>query len=103
MRLRLCLTLVVLAGVGMLTGATDAESRTHYAGSSLVPREPGGGGEAAGLQAGDVIAAIAGKPVRDLHQFHEVLSRHHVGEAIRISVWREGQTLTLEPVLKEES
>ena len=38
MRLRLCLTLVVLASAGMLTGATVAESRTHDVGSSLVPR-----------------------------------------------------------------
>jgi S1-C subfamily serine protease len=73
-------------------------------GGALVVRvEPGGAGETAGLQAGDVITAIAGKPVRDLHQLHEVLSRHRAGEAIEISVWREGQVLTLQPILREES
>ncbi|MDO8479079.1 MAG: trypsin-like peptidase domain-containing protein [Candidatus Rokubacteria bacterium] len=72
-------------------------------GALVVRVEPGGGGEAAGLQAGDVITAISGKPVRDLHQLHEVLSRRRVGEAIEISVWREGQALTLQPVLREES
>jgi serine protease Do len=72
-------------------------------GALIIRIEPGGGGEAAGLQAGDVITAIGGKPVRDLHQFHEVLSRRRVGESIGISVWREGQTLTLESVLREES
>ena len=160
MQLWLSLAVVVLAGAGMLASATDAESRTHDAGSSLVPRivvralpavvsittrqiefdkpivatllahgrvaraslgvvavsvtpqvayanelpmergalvvrvEPDGGREAAGLQAGDVITAIAGKPVRDSHHLHEVLSRHRAGEAIEISVWREGQALT---------
>ena len=38
MRLRLCLSLVVLACVGLLTSATVAESRSHDAGSSVVPR-----------------------------------------------------------------
>ena len=72
-------------------------------GALVVRVEPGGGGEAAGLEAGDVITAIEGKPIRDLHHLHEVLSRHRAGEAIEISVWREGQVLTLQPILKEES
>ena len=72
-------------------------------GALIVRVESGGAGEAAGLEAGDVITAIAGKPVRDLHQLHEVLSRHRAGEAIGISVWREGQALTLQPILREES
>jgi len=72
-------------------------------GALVVRVEPGGGGEAAGLEAGDVITAIAGKPVRDLHHLHEAMSRHRVGETIEISVWREGQALTLQPVLREES
>ena len=72
-------------------------------GALVIRVEPGGGGEAAGLQAGDVITAIAGKPVRDLHHLHEALSRHRAGEAIEISVWREGQALTLQPILGEES
>jgi len=71
-------------------------------GALVIRVEPGGGGEAAGLQVGDVITAIAGKPVRDLHHLHDALSRHRAGEAVEISVWREGQALTLQPVLKEE-
>jgi S1-C subfamily serine protease len=72
-------------------------------GALVIRVEPGGAGEAAGFQAGDVITTIAGRPVQDLHQLHEALSRHRAGEAIGISVWREGQALTLQPVLREES
>jgi len=72
-------------------------------GALVVRVEPGGAGEAAGLEAGDVITAIAGKPVRDLHGLHEAMSRHRAGQTIEISVWREGRVLKLQPVLKEES
>jgi S1-C subfamily serine protease len=72
-------------------------------GALVIRVEAGGAGEVAGIEAGDVITAIAGTPSRDLHHLHEVLSRHRAGEAIEISVWREGQALTLQPVLKEES
>ena len=99
---------VVRASLGVV--AVSVTPQVAYAnqlpmerGALVVRVEPGGGGEAAGLQAGDVITAIAGQPVRDLHQFHEALSRHRVGEAIEISVWREGQALTLQPVLRGES
>jgi serine protease Do len=99
---------VVRASLGVV--AVSVTPQVAYAnklpmerGALVIRVEAGEAAEAAGLQAGDVITAIAGKPVRDLHQFHEVLSRHRVGEAIGISVWREGQVLTLQPVLREES
>jgi len=99
---------VVRASLGVV--AVSVTPQVAYAnelpmerGALVIRVEPRGAGETAGLQAGDVITAIAGKPVRDLHQLHEVLSRHRVGEAIWISVWREGQALTLQPVLREES
>jgi S1-C subfamily serine protease len=99
---------VVRASLGIV--AVSVTPQVAYAnelpmerGALVIRAEAGGAGEAAGLQAGDVITAIAGKPVRDLHQLHEALSRLRVGEAIGVSVWREGQALTLQPVLREES
>jgi S1-C subfamily serine protease len=71
-------------------------------GALVVRVEAGGPGEAAGFQPGDVITAVADEVVRDLHHFHESLNRRKAGEAVEVAVWREGQTLTLRPVLGEE-
>ena len=71
-------------------------------GALVIRVETGGAGEVVGLESGDVIISVDGRPVTDLHHLHEVLSRHRVGEAVAVSVWREGQTLTLRPVLGQE-
>jgi S1-C subfamily serine protease len=71
-------------------------------GALVVRVDPGGPGEAAGLQPGDVIRSVAGEVVKDLHHFHESLNRRKAGEAVEVTVWREGETLTLRPVVGEE-
>jgi hypothetical protein len=92
MQLRLSLAVVVLAVARMLAGVTDAESRTRDAGSSLVPRI-----------VARALPAVVSITTRQIEYDHEVLSSHRAGEAIDITVWREGQALTLQPVLREES
>jgi S1-C subfamily serine protease len=71
-------------------------------GALVVRVDPGGPGEAAGLQPGDVIRSVAGEVVKDLHHFHESLNRRKAGEVAEVTVWREGETLTLRPVVGEE-
>jgi S1-C subfamily serine protease len=63
--------------------------------------DAGGPAEAAGLEPGDVITAVARRPVRNLHHFHEALARHRIGETVEVSLWREGQTLARSAVLAE--
>ncbi len=68
---------------------------------ALVTRvEAGGSAAAAGLQAGDVVTAVGGRPVKGLHEFHESLERGQIGDAVEVTVWRGGQTVTLRPVLE---
>jgi S1-C subfamily serine protease len=62
----------------------------------------GGAGQAAGIEPGDVITSVGGKPIIDLHHFHEELARHRIGESVDVSIWRDGQTVTLRPTLEEE-
>ncbi|MBI4247773.1 MAG: PDZ domain-containing protein, partial [Candidatus Rokubacteria bacterium] len=61
----------------------------------------GGAADIAGLRLGDVVTALAGRAVKNLHQLHEALARYRIGEAVDIAVWREGQTLSLRAVLDE--
>jgi serine protease Do len=56
----------------------------------------------AGIQPGDVITAVHGTPVKDLHHFHESLEGHKAGDAVNVTLWRQGQTLTVRAVLEEQ-
>ena len=71
-------------------------------GALVIRVQPGGPGEGVGLEPGDVITAVDGRPIRDLHHFHESLGRRRVGEAVGLTVWREGVTLGLRAVLGGE-
>ncbi len=70
-------------------------------GALVVRVEPGGPAETAGIKPGDVITALAGRPVKDLHHFHEALFRWKIGEPVEISLWRDGQALAVRSVLGE--
>ncbi len=98
---------VVRASLGV--GAVSLTPQLAYAndlpierGALVIRVEAGGAGEAVGLEPGDVITSMGGRPVTDLHHLHEVLSRHRVGEAVAVAVWRDGLSLTLRPVLGQE-
>jgi serine protease Do len=70
-------------------------------GALIVSVEAGGPAEEAGLEAGDVVVAIDGEPVTDLHHLHDALQRHKIGVPVPVTVRRDGQTLTLRPVPEE--
>ncbi len=71
-------------------------------GALVVRVDAGGPGEVAGFKPGDVIRSVAGEDVRDLHHFHESLNRRKAGDVVEVILWRDGETLTLRPVLGEE-
>ncbi len=62
----------------------------------IVPRTPA---DAAGIQPGDVILQIDGRPVRRIEDMQGYLRRKQPGERITLRVWRDGQTLDLSAVL----
>ena len=67
-------------------------------GALVVRVEPGGPAEAAGIKPGDVITAVAGRPVTNLYHFHHAMLSRKAGERVEITLWRNGQTLTVSPV-----
>jgi serine protease Do len=70
-------------------------------GALVVRVEPGGPGDAAGLRPGDVIAAVAGRAVKDLHHFHDLLAEQPIGAPVDLQVWQDGRTLTLRAITEE--
>ena len=71
-------------------------------GALVLRVDEGGAGEAAGVEPGDVVTSVAGRPVTNLHHLHEVLRGHRIGEVVDVSVWRGGRVVTLRPVLGAE-
>lgn len=61
---------------------------------------PGGAAARAGVQAGDVVTALAGQPVRSDREL-EALLRGHQGRRVPLAVWRNGESRVLELVLQE--
>jgi serine protease Do len=71
-------------------------------GALVLRVDEGGAGDVAGLEPGDVITSVGGRPVTNLHHLHEVLGRHRIGETVDVSVWRDGRVAPLRPILGEE-
>ncbi len=70
-------------------------------GALVIRLEKGGPAETAGIRPGDVITAVDGRGVSDLHRFHEALGRHKVGENVSVTLWRNGESVMLEVSLED--
>jgi S1-C subfamily serine protease len=68
-------------------------------GALVVRVDPGGAAEVAGVEAGDVVTAVAGRPVKNLRDLHDALFGHRPGATIELTLWREGRKVTVWPVL----
>lgn len=61
---------------------------------------PGGAGEEAGIQAGDILLSLNSVPVTTANGFALDISRHLAGESVSIRVSRHGERITKSVVLK---
>jgi S1-C subfamily serine protease len=71
-------------------------------GALVVRVDEGGPAAAVGIQPDDVVIALGADIVEDLHHFHDLLFRRKPGETVQVTVWRNGETLTLSPVLVKD-
>jgi S1-C subfamily serine protease len=58
--------------------------------------------EKAGIQAGDVISEIDGRPVKDAHTIIGVVARKRPGDEIAVTVSRGDDTVSVEAVVAEK-
>ena len=72
-------------------------------GVEIARAEKGGAADAAGLLGGDIILALAGRPVRDIPELQRVLGEIAVGEPVEIEVLRRTQRLTIQVTPSEAS
>lgn len=62
----------------------------------------GGAADQAGLQPGDIITALNGEETLDIAALDEVKSQYKAGDTVELTVYRNGQTLTLSLTFDEE-
>jgi len=60
---------------------------------------PGSPAAAVGIQAGDVIVAVDGQPVRNLQEYTGLLYRHQPGDRMAVVVLRDGARISVEATL----
>jgi len=62
---------------------------------------PGDAADKAGIKTGDVILAIAGKPVKDNRELLQIVATLRVGSKENIKIFRDGKEMTLPIVIAE--
>lgn len=85
------------AGLGL--DELDPAERATAAGVRVRGVLPGGAAEAAGVQAGDLLVAVEGRPVRRVAEAIAALQLKRPGEALTLTLERDGQRLERDIVL----
>jgi serine protease Do len=62
--------------------------------------QKGGGGEEAGLQAGDVILSVDGKEVNASNELQVYINSKRPGDVVKVSLFRDGKTIDKDVTLK---
>lgn len=75
------------------------EERAALAGVRVRGVQPGGAAEAAGVRGGDLLTAVDGRPVRKAAEAVAAIQLKRPGEAVSLTLEREGRSLTLSLVL----
>jgi serine protease Do len=85
----------VTAGIADSLGLKKAE------GALVDQPQPDSPAAKAGLKIGDVISAVNGAPVRDARTLAQKIASEAPGTSVRLTVWRQGQTKTIDLTLAE--
>ena len=93
------------AYLGVSVQDLDSTTAMYYSlplGVYVVDVTEGSCSEAAGLQKGDIITGLGDKTVESYTDLAAALKEHKAGESVELSIYRAGQTLTLNVTLDEK-
>jgi serine protease Do len=91
-------------GIGMqdVTPALRTSLGQHAPEGALVDQvRPGSPSEKAGVKVGDIVTGIDGTKVDSSRTLQAQVLGKKIGDRVKLEVWRDGKTLTLEMVTKE--
>ncbi|TVR14097.1 MAG: PDZ domain-containing protein [Planctomycetota bacterium] len=77
-------------------GIAEERQLSNRQAVSIVRVMPGSPAAEAGIQRGDIILAVEGRPVAGIEQFRARIAAARIGHPLRLSVWRNGTTSDLE-------
>lgn len=84
---------------GLRVADLPREARFDVVGAEIAAVAPGGGGEQAGLRAGDIVTGIGGRPIRRASDVTSATQLFRPGDSIPVTVRRDGAELAVELVL----
>jgi len=88
-----------VVAVSIRPGMVDAANLPVQDGALVVSIEAAAAHDA-GLKAGDVITALQGQRVKGLRDLRRALSHRRAGEVVDLSLWRDGQPLRIQTVIR---
>src|SRR5690348_10887913 len=88
--------------IGLAVGAVDTSKPEDAATNPLTIKTviPGGAGDAAGIQTGDIVREIDGASVKSSADFVRTISRHIAGDRVSIRLLRNGMDITKTATLR---
>lgn len=75
----------------------------EVAGVFVTSLSQGGAAAESGIESGDIIQKIDERPVNNVPQLQEQVSRYRPGDKVKVMVWRDGKSQTVEVTLRNSS
>jgi S1-C subfamily serine protease len=73
--------------------------KEDVSGDSVPAVTEGSPGEAAGIRTGDIITALEGQPINQLHRLEDLLVQYSPGRTVSVQLYRDGAYLTVQVTL----
>ena len=91
--------------IGVMVADVSDEAKNYGtpAGAAVASVTEGGPADKAGLQANDIITAVDGTEISGKSDLSSIIADHAAGDKLTLSVYRQGQTLTLTVEIGEQT